>query len=160
MLFRSVVFLAVCVGCGGREAPEKRSTQQTRNMDEQATDRQLIKRAVFLSLIEELSTNQTVQPLFFLVLEPSEEHSLNTFYKGLKVRSAAECVVDQQQGVKAKTSGESGLLLEVKQIEIKGETAEVFAGYFSGAGVLYTFRLQKNDGAWTITEKKQRVISG
>jgi len=151
--------LLVAVGC--REQPPGAVNARTiTSMIPKASDRQLIRQAVFLSLIEELTTDRKRQPVFFLVLEPGEEQSLAAAYKGLRVRNSKDCVVDQVQGVKDKRTGELGLLLEVKQLAIRGDEADVFAGYFSGAGVLFSFRLEKKDAVWTILEKKQRVISG
>jgi hypothetical protein len=127
-------------------------------MNRHTTESQ-IRQAVFLSLMKDLAQGSGSNQLFFLVLEPNEEDTLKTSYTGFRVRSARECTVDQQQGPKAKDTGEIGLLLEIKQIEIKGETADVFAGYFSGAGVLYSFRLEKRAGAWMVVKKRQKVVS-
>jgi hypothetical protein len=111
-------------------------------------------------LIEDLMADNKLPPVFFLTLEPGEEENLATAYKGVKARSSSGCVIDQNQGVKDRKTGEPGLLLEVKQLTIKSNKADVFAGYFSGAGVLYTFLLEKKDGVWTILDKQRRVISG
>lgn len=157
------VLLAVTllIGFGCREQPPTALTNRTTTpMIPKASDRQLIRQAVLLSLMEGLSTDRKLQPVFFVVLEPGEDQSLAVAYKGLKVRNAKDCVVDQVQGVKDKRTGEPGLLLEVKQLTIRGDEADVFAGYFSGAGVLFSFRLQKKEAVWIILEKKQRVISG
>jgi hypothetical protein len=128
-------------------------------MNPEPSDRHLIRMVVFQSIIEQLSTDRKSQPVFFIVLEPGEEQSLASDYNGAKVHSSKDCIVDEVQGVKDKKTGEEGLLLEVKQLRIQSDKADVFAGYFSGAGVLLSFRLEKKDGVWVILEKRGRVIN-
>ena len=94
-----------------------------------------------------------------MALEPGEAAYTTDFYKGLNVKSAADCVFEGMKGVKDKETGKPGVLIEVKEIEIKGENAKVYGGYFAGAGVLYSLRLTKTGAAWNVIEKKLVVIS-
>ena len=109
------------------------------------TDRQVIRKAFFVSMIEEISSNSlsATKPIFFLSLEPNEGLHIPNLDKRFKIKSGSECLLEFGKGVKDKRTSEPGVVLEVKAIEIKGMNANVYGGYFAGAGVLYTFRLKR-----------------
>ena len=126
---------------------------------EPPTDRQMIRRAVFLSFLMELSNIEGERDaLYFLSLEPGEESDLDTIYGAFRVKSSAECKVDAEHlNVQAKSDRELGYLFEVKRITLSGDTAEVYAGCFP-PGALYTFRLQRQDEQWAVVEKVLEVV--
>src|SRR2546421_10540552 len=156
MIKTSFVFLygfsLLCIitssGCQ-RKGPSPRSAiKPYENTSAKLSDRELIRRSFFLGVIQELSNNAK-GPLFFLVLEPGEEKYIREFYNGFEARPASYCVIKPRTGgqgeegeVKEKGTGRRGVLVEIKEIEINGTTAEVYGGYFSGASVMYSFRLR------------------
>jgi hypothetical protein len=96
--------------------------------------------------------------VLFVSLPADERRSLANCLQGWKVKAAQDARFSERSQPEDASSGERGVILEVKRIRLSGRFASVCVGFFSGAGVTFDLQLEKTD-AWKVTGKSEPTIA-
>jgi hypothetical protein len=134
-------------------------SKTTTNQNIALNDKSQIKVAAYGYLIEK-EFNRSTNTLF-VSADKDELGVISAKFPNHRIKPAtqAEITTDNRiHRVQDKISKEEGVVLEVKQIEIKGQKAEAFAGYFSGAGITFNFAFKRDNG-WHIETVSPPMIS-
>ena len=140
----TIFFMVLCIlGCS-------KTAKITTDQNVALNDKSQIKVATYGYLIEKQFNHSTNS--LFVSADKDELKVIGAKFPDLRIKSAtqAEIITNGRiHRVQDKISKEEGVVFEVKWIEIKGQKAEVGAGYFSGAGITFNFVFKK-DNRWHI----------
>jgi hypothetical protein len=132
--------ISVALGFGGCSQQSKTTTDQNIAFN----DKSQIEVATYGYLIEK-DLNRSTNTLF-VSADKDELRMINAKLPNHHIKPATQVEIIAGNRVQDKISKEDGVILEVNWVEIKGQQAEVGAGYFSGVGITFNFTFKKDNG--------------
>ena len=88
----------------------------------------------------------------------NELHWLQLKFPHYQIKNEADAEITQDRKVRDRSTKQLGVILEVKSISIHNHSAIAYAGYFSGAGVIFKFNLDMQEN-WGVVSVSGNSIS-
>lgn len=96
--------------------------------------------------------------LLFVAIDSDELQKLAQKFPACRVKKESEAEITEHREVQDKSTKQGGVIIEVKSISVSNQNANVYAGYFAGAAITFTFKLEKQTD-WRIIAVTGKAIA-
>ena len=96
--------------------------------------------------------------LLFVAVDTNELQKIAQKFPTYQLKTGSEAEFTERHIFQDRSTKQRGVVIEIKSINISNQNASAYAGYFTGAGVTFTFDLKK-DNAWRILKVSKPIIA-